>query len=357
MSKGIKNFTKEEGNLIKELYLSGKYSRKELAQFFPGRTVSQCINYIRNNNVVLSHYAKWTEQEEQKLKELVNMKIYSYTKLCKFFPDKNRLSILVKCRSLGLSNDTVTNKIYSFNENYFNILTLENIYWGGFFCADGCVIQRGNSYIFSWVICEKDKEHMELFSSQINSNHPIKRILKASKDFSPKTFVHYRLVITRAISWKKSLENNFGIIQHKTKRFPPPDLKNNKEKIAYMKGYIDGDGCITISSKENNQFTINICSCNKELLVWMKSFVDNLTLPSIRSIPTASNVLAEKNKNAYTYGIRGYKAAIFHELCMRTKTPYLNRKWENPEILEIIKYWKSKPEWPNEIFFQNILNG
>lgn len=352
-------FTPEEGIKLRELYATGKYQRGELAQFFPGRTAKQCVTYIHNNKIKNKEYEFWSKEEDQILKELCESGKYRYEDMVQFFKEKTRIGIIGRAARLNINN-TFKNILYTFDENYFDELTLENIYYGGLFCADGCISYRqnreSNECTFTWQVCEKDLDQLQKFTKKIKSTYPITNSVRPSPIYKDRMFKQYRFSTSRAHRWAEKLKEHFGIIQHKTKRFPPPNLKTNKEKLAYIRGFLDGDGTIAGINPEKGQFSIRLCSCNKELLSWIKNFIDSLNFPSF-SQRGNSNITTVNKENCFYYSFCGLRAVVFYELMMRINTPFFERKWLQVGLQDCINYWKSYAEWPSEIFFENILNG
>lgn len=347
-------FSEQEKQKFIELYRTGNYSYEEMTQFFLGRTKEQCRNFALNNGIVSGNRVFWTPEEDQKLKELCDTKKYSYNQMMEFLPGRDRKSIIHRVERLKLSNNSVTSVQYSYNENYFDEITVENCYWAGYFAADGCVYKKKNNMAFYWATAKKDLDQMKLFSSTVKSTYPLTTRRNASPMYPDRINDHYIFSTVRANRWAEKLKENFGIIQKKTKRFPPPNLRNNKEKLSYLVGYIDGDG--TVCYTRSNKFSISIVSCNKELLIWMKDIIDGLNLPSLResNIPQIS---APKSENCYHYALSGFKAYILHEILIRLEIPRLKRKWNNEKVFAQKEIYKHTPDWPNELFFQNILNG
>ncbi len=209
---------------------------------------------------------------------------------------------------------------------------------------------------FCWSTAEKDVEQMRLFSKTVNSTYPLTERYHHSPEYPDRIGKHYVFSTSRANRWAEKLKENFGIIQHKTKRFPPPNLKTNKEKLSYISGYADGDGTIYVKESRPENLEISFCSCNQELLLWIKDFIENLNLPVLREM-NEPQIQSSLNKNCYYYRINGFRASVLHELIMRIGVKKLTRKWENVKVVNCIQLCKQKPEWPSEIYFQNILNS
>ena len=115
------------------------------------------------------------------------------------------------------------------NESY------ESYYWIGFLMADGCM--KNNSIALS--LCIKDLEHMKKLCSfaQINK-------IKLFKD---KTQC-YTTINNKKIC--REIREKFHLIERKT--YNPPDLSylEGDKFIAFLIGFIDGDGCIYYDDKK-----------------------------------------------------------------------------------------------------------
>lgn len=357
MAKTI--FSPDEVSKFNQLASTYKYSIKELTNFFPNRSENQIKNYCSNNNIrisnkIISSPEEWTDEEILKLKTLLETGNYQYTDLPKFFPNRTLYSIKSKAQYNNLHSKHRCSQ-YTFDQHYFDSLTLENCYWAGFIMADGNLlkVKNKNSFVFSLLLAIKDLDHLQKFKKSIKSDHPIITYKKKSprSDFIGE---YCRISIGGVDNWMPNLLNIFGMRIRKTNYFSPPKLTKNIEKFSYCCGYFDGDGCL---SYQKNHFTMNVVSSNKLILEYIRDFFISLNLPKLKFKNFSSKISLSKSKTYYSYTISGFQACIIHELISRIEIPKLKRKWENPEIIEIIKYWKSKPEWPNELFFQNILNS
>lgn len=124
------------------------------------------------------------------------------------------------------------------NENVFEIIdTEEKAYWLGFMYADGCVNRTSNRIELS--LKEEDYNHIVKFKTFLESEHTIGKKSKTIKD---KTYISYRLGITN-----EKLKNDLikhGCVPNKTKVLKFPKL-NKKFIKHFIRGYLDGDGCIT----------------------------------------------------------------------------------------------------------------
>lgn len=294
----------------------------------------------------------WSQEEENRLKNLCESGLYSGVDMMHFFPDRTLGAIWARCHVLGIITNYKYTK-YTYDENYFNELDLTKIYYGGLFMADGCIYIRPKhgEVSFIWAIARKDIKLLENFKTAINSTHVI-NLYESRSPTTNNVCYGCSLRIESAKILAEQLKKHFGMIPNKTKRFPPPNLFALIEKLAFIKGYLDGDGCLIHS---NNRVSIQISSCNKEILLWIKNIFDDMNINCL-SNRGYSNVSARTDENSYYYSVDGLRAAILYEIFMRINTPSLDRKWRNEELLNTINYWKSRPEWPPETFFIEILS-
>ncbi len=180
----------------------------------------------------------------------------------------------------------------------------------------------------------------------------MKRCQLPSRD-SEKRHEHCSIWFEGAFEWADALKRNFGFDENKTLRTSPLNLPTLTHKLAYLRGYIDGDGCITHIGTQGG-IHMSVCGVNREMIQWFKDVVDSLGLPSLSN--RDNNVCQNEGENCHYWRLNGLSAAVLHQLLIQVPTPYLARKWESPKVLAIIDYWKSRPEWPAETFFTNILH-
>lgn len=136
-----------------------------------------------------------------------------------------------------------------FNEQYFDeIDTEEKAYWLGFIFADGCVYKGTTNYRLQINLQYSDMEHLQRFQKAIGSDYKIRHIRKNNREIAAELKVN-------STRMGKSLIK-LGCVERKTIvcQFPniPYELKRH-----FIRGYFDGDGCIT-ESKNTNQWLFEI---------------------------------------------------------------------------------------------------
>lgn len=152
------------------------------------------------------------------------------------------------------------------NEKFFSVPNLLNSYWAGFIAADGTIGQAYNydSYKFALILKETDINQLIQFKKDIQAYDSdlcfIKQAHTKTKKVSCKVGVYLTLT-------KEEIDDlaKWGIIKNKTLILEPPTLDlTYEQKLAYIKGYIDGDGSIS----KNGTCTV---LGTKNLLSWIKN--------------------------------------------------------------------------------------
>lgn len=143
---------------------------------------------------------------------------------------------------------------YKLNENFFDELNEKSAYWLGFLYADGCLrMKNGRSGELKLKLKDTDKSHIEKFLSHIGSDSPI----KCGVDGKSK----YCYVSINSNHMIKRLFD-LGCIQNKTQKIRLPNLPDSLMS-DFIRGYFDGDGCISKVKKRPNSYVVSICSNKK----------------------------------------------------------------------------------------------
>ena len=267
-------------------------------------------------------------------------------------------SAVGQARRQGICNRYVRPPKYTYDRSFFSRITLETSYWAAILTTDGCITRRNSNPTIVWSAAGKDKGHMELFQTAIRSTHPLNlamaRCQLSTRD-TQKRHINYRLTLEGAREWTADLERNFGVTHNKTLRCPPPNLPTLLHKLAYIRGYIDGDGHITCNQSDG-VMSIGVCGVNREMIAWVRQVIEDMDLPKAKKARTA-HIFQASGENCYYYSVRGFRAAVLFELLRRVPVPNLSRKWDNPTILAIVDKWKARTDlWPSPLFFDNLLS-
>jgi hypothetical protein len=207
---------------------------------------------------------------------------------------------------------------YTLNEEAFNQETEEVYYYAGLLAADGCLFKTSEkSKRLSLTLHEKDITTIENFKNFIKFDGNIL--------FYRKKYPY--ISITGANKLVNTLEKKFNIVTNKSLIYNPPKIDNLNLALAFIVGYIDGDGCL-YKSKNGKFYQIQILGTQK-----MLDFVCNIFKkiePSFNLKPRKSS---SKTDSVKAIAISGnfksdnykYKNILKHLL--GTNVPKMKRKW------------------------------
>lgn len=216
---------------------------------------------------------------------------------------------------------------YNYNKDYFSIIdSPDKAYWLGFLYADGCITRfyKGEelrSMSLEMTLCEQDKSHLEKFIKSLDSNVPIKEKKVILKE---KTYICYRLVINCTKLCYDLI--NLGCVPAKTYiiNFPDENKVPHKYMSDFLRGFFDGDGCISIrNSIPNKRIETNITGMKHML----ESIINYLYKEKI--LNKAPKIFLKKNSNAYMTYIYGYENnKKFLDYLYNDSKIYLDRKYQ-----------------------------
>lgn len=202
---------------------------------------------------------------------------------------------VLKRHNIPINNDlSEIYRIYNIDHNYFDSIDSERkAYWFGLLMADGCI--KDDRDVLSIGLKEEDKYLLEMLRDDLKSNKPLYfRDLRSKNptwsnsytiDFNSKILVS-RLIELGCVP-RKSLSLEFP----KEQDLPRYLLKH------FIRGYIDGDGCICLS-KTRPIISVNLVStemfCNS-LALYIKEELNihcSYTAKVRKDIQTTSRILS-----------------------------------------------------------------
>lgn len=230
----------------------------------------------------------------------------------------NRKTLSDKLKQLGYNVINHQNKL-KFNENIFDSIdSEEKAYWLGFIYADGCISKKQNTFELS--LSYKDKEHLEKFNKfmQYQGNN----VKIGTVTVNNKTFTRCRWAVKN-----KHLKNTLiskGCIPAKSLvlKFPDLNIFSNIDLIKdFIRGYIDGDGCITYNIQSHKIMSLNILG-TEDFLTGVKDH-----LPVKYNYVLGYNNKS-KNKLVRVLSINGKNGLNILFYLYENATIYLNRKYK-----------------------------
>lgn len=169
------------------------------------------------------------------------------------------------------------------HEFFKNIETEIQAYLLGFIAADGSIDEERHT--LSIHLSQSDKEICDLFTKYVSPNAYIR--LDSGNTFKSRGRIYKSNDSIKVSISSKILVNNLkelGITQAKTwKELHIPNIPNNLI-IHFIRGYFDGDGCITYSVRQPNinnreknpriASRFEICSKRDEILKDIKAYME-----------------------------------------------------------------------------------
>lgn len=211
----------------------------------------------------------FTEKEKEIIKDLY-CQGHGSPYIADYLNKKRHIVAGYISRHIGSRPSKIANRKYYHNDNYFhNIDTEEKAYWLGFIYADGYISKVRGYKIVGITLSIDDKFHLEKFKKAIEATNPIK-IYKQTSGYSNKEYC--RLIINGENLFDDLL--NHGVFENKTLILEPPNIDKKFYK-DFIRGYIDGDGCIAHTST-TDKYALKIVGVEK-VLDFIKSFIEEYT--------------------------------------------------------------------------------
>lgn len=174
----------------------------------------------------------WTSTEDNFLKE--NYGKITRTKIALALT-KSDGSVKQRARKFHLTSN-IHFKLYTRNNNAFSNLTLESCYWAGFIAADGCInIKHPSLHI---CLSPKDLDQLDRFRIFVGYSGPLHH---AKNGTNLSLTVSSKFIID-------DLAKNFNIFPRKSLTLEPPKNLTHEQSLAYIIGYIDGDGTLNYNN-------------------------------------------------------------------------------------------------------------
>jgi len=260
-------------------------------------------------------YKFWTQEEDQFL--LTNYPSYSNKQLS---VQLGRSIGSIQCRGRFLNLNKISIRKYHTNIDYFHIPNINNCYWAGLLAADGCIWKRGDAVEIG--LQEKDKYLLEQFAQAVNYDGKIE--LRKTKPGFQTNQKQYRIIFYGVQQWVKDLKDNFNITPCKSLNFTHPNQLTRDQELSFIKGYIDGDGCVYC----NNKDIVLAITGTESTLNWIKFIFDTIVPSSNCSV---SSVRKYGDENCFEYRINSNRVMNIYKI-LKTIIPHgLHRKWDKLE--------------------------
>lgn len=199
-----------------------------------------------------------TYQNEAKLRELYK-EYRSGNKIAKLLGVKDE-TIYRWLKKFGISTAKTGSqgaRKHSLNEHFFDVIDTEmKAYWLGFIMADGCVYHGSdkNSYRLQINLASKDRDILERFRQDLACDYAIvTKTRRAEKNCQPREMCE--LKINSTVLCKALMSH--GIVPRKTSCCKIPNIPSKLHR-HFVRGYFDGDGCISWKNGKPGRSRIDI---------------------------------------------------------------------------------------------------
>lgn len=206
---------------------------------------------------------------------------------------------------------------YQLNENAFDELTPEVMYWIGMLYADGHVA-KGIGYSVELSQHKNDRDVLEKYLQFLKCN-------KAISESEDNNVIRVRFGCEKIHKRLREL----GFKNDKSYTAEPHDLL--KHSRDFWRGVVDGDGHVNKSWKNGDGWRQVVHLCGTEATCQgFKEFVDN------NGVDSEASVRKVPNESTWVIVYEYRKAKQVADLLYKDATVYLDRKYQ--KYLEIIEY-------------------
>lgn len=246
------------------------------------------------------------------------------TKPVKHIAKDFRISIPTVYRIARDYNINPTYTTHSFNRAYFDdVQTEHQAYWLGFIMADGTICKPGKTQAYNCRlqinISAKDIELLEAFKQDIEALD-----IKINT-YTPKNTYSTNPMSKLVINSKQiclSLKR-YGIDSNKTGNECIPNIPQHLMS-HFIRGYFDGDGCITNDIKP----TISFTCANKSFLYDLKKILQQEIGLLSKANPIPSGLQNGREKHSFQISFGGIVDVLnFYNYIYKDATIYLLRKY------------------------------
>lgn len=248
---------------------------------------------------------------------IANIPNSSISKICEKY-HMTRKTLSDRLKVLGYKVINYQNEL-KFTENIFDSIdTEEKAYWLGFIFADGYV--STNSYKFELSLSATDSEHLTKFNEFMG--HCRNNVKFGEVHQNDKIFKRCRWSVCNKHLWNTLC--SYGCVPKKSLilRFPDINIFKSPDLVKhFIRGYWDGDGCISYANKAHSIMNIAVLG-TEDFLSELK-----LQLPLKFDYALGYN---DKSKNLITrvLSVSGKNGLELLYYLYENSTIYLTRKFD-----------------------------
>lgn len=221
----------------------------------------------------------------------------------------------------GKLNHMGLTKLRKFDKHYFDVIdNAEKAYWVGFIYADGYIIfcPENRNYELGIELQNSDRYLLEKLNEQLGDVHKIidKHSCKHFNGYDYETDSSVLRIYCKQIT--DSLIKH-GVVPNKTYSNIYPKNIPDEYFYAFVRGFLDGDGCIYVG---NNKPSISFTNSNQEFLKYLSEKITKF-------VPCNPYFYTEQDRKhkvtiARKEDVYNFLTWLYEDLTF----PYLKRKYE-----------------------------
>ena len=208
-------------------------------------------------------HIKIKEDEYDKIVEMYNSGL-SKEKIQTLYNVSNSvIDRIFRIKNISCRDNAHKGRKYQINENYFDIINTPNkAYILGLLYSDGNNYPPQNHVSLS--LQEKDRDIIYKINKELDSTYPI-RFRNLNNKNSNHQNAYVLCITSKYISLKL---NQLGVVQNKSLILKFPDFISDELMPHFLRGYIDGDGCIF-----NGRSSFITIASTKEFCEYIQSYI------------------------------------------------------------------------------------
>lgn len=316
-----KIFNKEQEEFIISNYLTMQY--KDIAKLLGDNyTASQVTSWLNSRGYKKGGKSIFSKDEMDYIRN--NYLSMTYGEIAKNIGFTER-------QIRGWINHNCDKKNRTFNDNYFNeIKTPNQAYWLGFIYADGLVLSKNEkrNYELGIELCDIDEQQLIDFNNELGGVHKIthghyEKYICDYKNISITDTVRIRIYSKNIV--EDLIRHN--VVENKTKFANYPVVDDNLF-FDFLRGYMDGDGCIYVNQNNAKLSQFHITSSHNEVLNYIKN--------KLLSYEIQSTIYKEKEKKYRLHVNCNNAVKLLDMIYYDTNVQKLNRKYEKYLLLKAL---------------------
>jgi hypothetical protein len=257
MGKGSRPLTYEEKVELEKIYRVGEFSSVQIGIAY-NRPFGMISHYIKQVGGYIRGSRNFTDEQESEIAKRY-MSGESTREIARKLGLPGKDTILGSLRRQNITQRCPAdrNRLYSLDENAFDVITPEAAYWWGFLYADGNINKRSVVLALKW----DDFAHVEKFKEFMRSEAPTKKYgHKIGRD------VHYACHLNITSQHLARRLTELGIVPHRTRFDCVKDNLPQDMIRHWIRGFFDGDGTI---HNARGQFGVGFMG-SLEVVEWVR---------------------------------------------------------------------------------------